>query len=59
MSTPSPDLLLRQVLWGTVEPVRYSRPTAFGRVEPALRATALALVAVLSGIMLGSLRPAV
>ena len=59
MSSPAVDLLLLQAGWGTVEPDRYSRLSTFGRVEPLLRTSGLALAAVLSGIVLGAAgRPA-
>lgn len=53
MSTrPSIELLLRQIQSDSVEPVRYSRPSFSGRFEPLALTTALAVIAILGGVLL-------
>jgi hypothetical protein len=54
-SAPSAvDLLLQELESGTVVPERYSRRSAFQRWEPLLRTTGLALIAIVSGMLLGA-----
>lgn len=47
------DRLLDEMARGMVAPERYSTKSAYGRVEQLVRTTALAVIAVIAGVLLG------